>query len=500
MTNGPMSASIQAMADAAPRPTPMTDAGPLAAAARVVSLRHEHRVQPDAIELKAVADVVAAAGDEVADRARAALDPVLAHDALVLVTPRSPTFPVQIAASRGLRERLAGVAWDRLIGEPHGAVPQDGAVRLSLPDVVGGLRTVGWLACSAGSTVALVLGAHGPFMVQPAQERAAVLVAMLVAARERQIGEDPSAGTLAFSRAISQERERVRWELQSRHTATLSTLLQGLRRAIRPTDATSGARRTVEPAIAEAIDVASRALLDIQATAKRDDSSLYVPLASEFAETQAEVRSIARPSGLRLIAGLRAPEDARVPWAIAQAARAATRVAALQATHQAGADKLRIQWELTEDTLTMSICDNGAGDVSPGGAVLPELALMRRRVAALRGDVELDVAPGWGTALLCRLPLHDLAPAPESPAAQRISELRAREREVLELMVTGLRNRDIADRLFITVRTVKFHVSNILHKLEVHSRTEAIALAHSAGISTVAASPSEAPDGAEADT
>ena len=60
--------------------------------------------------------------------------------------------------------------------------------------------------------------------------------------------------------------------------------------------------------------------------------------------------------------------------------------------------------------------DNGAGDASPNGAVLPELALMRRRVAALRGDVELDAAPGWGTALVCRLPLHDLAPAPESPA------------------------------------------------------------------------------------
>jgi DNA-binding NarL/FixJ family response regulator len=50
-------------------------------------------------------------------------------------------------------------------------------------------------------------------------------------------------------------------------------------------------------------------------------------------------------------------------------------------------------------------------------------------------------------------------------------------------MVGGLRNRDIADRLFITVRTVKFHVSNILRKLDVQSRTEAIALAHAAGIS-----------------
>jgi ATP/maltotriose-dependent transcriptional regulator MalT len=67
-------------------------------------------------------------------------------------------------------------------------------------------------------------------------------------------------------------------------------------------------------------------------------------------------------------------------------------------------------------------------------------------------------------------------------------------------MVTGLRNRDIAERLFITVRTVKFHVSNILHKLEVHSRTEAIALAHAAGISTLAGPQTEAPNGAGTDT
>ena len=65
--------------------------------------------------------------------------------------------------------------------------------------------------------------------------------------------------------------------------------------------------------------------------------------------------------------------------------------------------------------------------------------------------------------------------------ARGLAELRDREREVLELMMEGHRNRDIASRLFISERTVKFHVSNILAKLQVHSRTEAIALAHRAG-------------------
>jgi DNA-binding NarL/FixJ family response regulator len=84
---------------------------------------------------------------------------------------------------------------------------------------------------------------------------------------------------------------------------------------------------------------------------------------------------------------------------------------------------------------------------------------------------------------------------------KRLAELGERDLEVLELMIAGLRNRDIADRLFISVRTVKFHVSNVLRKLEVDSRTAAIALAHGAGITaptTVDADAASAPAPARA--
>jgi len=56
-------------------------------------------------------------------------------------------------------------------------------------------------------------------------------------------------------------------------------------------------------------------------------------------------------------------------------------------------------------------------------------------------------------------------------------DLTEREREILAVMVEGLNNTEIADRLFVSRSTVKFHVSNILSKLGVSSRTEAVALA-----------------------
>jgi len=57
------------------------------------------------------------------------------------------------------------------------------------------------------------------------------------------------------------------------------------------------------------------------------------------------------------------------------------------------------------------------------------------------------------------------------------SDMTERELEILALMVEGKSNNEIAEAMFISMSTVKFHVSNILSKLGVSSRTEAVALA-----------------------
>ncbi len=68
--------------------------------------------------------------------------------------------------------------------------------------------------------------------------------------------------------------------------------------------------------------------------------------------------------------------------------------------------------------------------------------------------------------------------SPASPA----EDLTDREREVLSLLAQGLSTRDIAETLSISPSTARNHIQNILHKLHVHSRLEAVAYAFEHGL------------------
>lgn len=81
--------------------------------------------------------------------------------------------------------------------------------------------------------------------------------------------------------------------------------------------------------------------------------------------------------------------------------------------------------------------------------------------AAHRGEVHLDAA------ITRRLTASLRAPQP------LVDSLTKREGQVLQLVAQGLSNREIADRLFVSERTARTHVSNILTKLKLASRTQA---------------------------
>ena len=70
-------------------------------------------------------------------------------------------------------------------------------------------------------------------------------------------------------------------------------------------------------------------------------------------------------------------------------------------------------------------------------------------------------------------------------ATMLLDDLTDREREILQLLAEGMRNDDIAAKLYISPQTVQTHVRNILGKLRVHSKLEAVAFAVKHGAITV---------------
>jgi NarL family two-component system response regulator LiaR len=103
---------------------------------------------------------------------------------------------------------------------------------------------------------------------------------------------------------------------------------------------------------------------------------------------------------------------------------------------------------------------------------LPANEILQAAKAAADGEVLID--PVTLTRLLAQVARER---EEQRDAMALLDDLTDRERQILQLLAQGKRNDDIAQELFISPQTVQTHVRNILGKLRVHSKLEAVAFA-----------------------
>jgi DNA-binding CsgD family transcriptional regulator len=145
-----------------------------------------------------------------------------------------------------------------------------------------------------------------------------------------------------------------------------------------------------------------------------------------------------------------------------------------------------------EDALVIlwqeSVAAFGYGDAVETARSQARLAAVLRAAgrgadAAAQASLAREVARAVGAEpLLADVRALGLAPAPRPAAPRGAVAITDRERDVLALLVEGRSNRQVAQQLYISEKTVSVHVSNILAKLGVRSRAEAAAVARRDGL------------------
>ena len=109
-------------------------------------------------------------------------------------------------------------------------------------------------------------------------------------------------------------------------------------------------------------------------------------------------------------------------------------------------------------------------------------ALGRSELAEREASAALDCLRDLGAEAEAGRARRLLGGSIRSDSAPGLPGITRREREVLGLLAEGLTNRQIADRLVVSEHTVHRHVTNILRKLDLPSRTAAAALAVRSGL------------------
>ena len=113
----------------------------------------------------------------------------------------------------------------------------------------------------------------------------------------------------------------------------------------------------------------------------------------------------------------------------------------------------------------VSLLQAGMTGVISRDATVPELT--RSLLATARGEIVMPPS-------LAAQALLALARGKAAPQQHQLESLTDREQDVLTLLAQGMTNKDIAQSLFLSVRTIEAHLRNVYGKLDVNNRTEAV--------------------------
>jgi len=127
-----------------------------------------------------------------------------------------------------------------------------------------------------------------------------------------------------------------------------------------------------------------------------------------------------------------------------------------------------------DDASVLDVMQVGARGYLVKGAGQEELLRAIRTIA--------DGGAVFGPGIARRMIAFFGAAAAASPVGAPFDALTTRERQILELIARGRTNAQIAEQLVLSRGTVRNHVSNVLAKLDVHDRGQAIVKAHEAGL------------------
>jgi DNA-binding CsgD family transcriptional regulator len=415
-----------------------------------------HTVERDLDTIRGLADVLTAPPALMPSRLSTLLAPLIPHSALVFLVADAAGGQRAGAGAASFVDGVSFLALDevrRMLGPGH-------TRRAPIATATGEVEA--FHAVSSNGAL-LVLAQPG----DADSDAAVVQLWNIVALRAQELADAAPPDYLQLARATSSVRMEALTELADEYSTTLESVLAVLRSS---TLDDRSARHT-------ATQIAAEGMVHLRTASDRVRTFTEEPVTTAFERLRDDLRPLVRYRDID-VQFVEPPVNGRaLPSEIAHGARAVVRGSILALVDRHDVSRVRVQWDCDGTNLLINVRDDGPGDLSEESV---QLRLVRQRVLALNGRLAFEATPGWGTEMSVVMPLD---PPPALSAAPPAWDLGPREIEVLELLIAGQRNREIAAGLGISENTVKFHVAKIFRKLGVASRAKATAfvLAHRPG-------------------